>query len=661
MENRQTYELLLTLKDQLSASLKQVNANLGKTAAAGKQASGGISSLRTSVQQTLKPMRDFQMIFRQIIGLGGLAFVVRRIATEVSDMEKAFLKLNPEMRKVSGSAFQFGAAMEESKAEFGALVAQILGPARGEIIAAIQEWSTELKKGGDEASDVGDVLGQVVRYGVKVFATLGRVIYDNFNLMVLAVKTMFAVIQSIGEFIWLPIKKGFLLIISPIRDQFAALINWLLGSVETALRWIGGALQKITFGKVGGGLAGVEIGRVSAEGLKPENVQLKTWAKLMDELKTTFSGVGEELQKVLNAYVDIWQREPAEARTYAVPPTEAEKAAADELKKWQEAYLKDLLDRVTLLKDLNQRAASTAAASQARYEKDVAERKRLDEERNKLLREMKKGQLDQAMGFFQDPLGGIGDVMQTALVNTATGNAVQAGASVGMGGLESMITEFFMQMGMGMEGLLGAVVAMGPVILLLLALKEIMTGITEILGPQFEAMLKPVVELLRGLGNAIGTLLLPILQAFEPVINAIVSVLKVFMPLFQLLEPIFKAIGFVIKVILTPVIAFLIVVVEIINAILRAINSAFGWAGVNMTLLTPPAMPTFHQGGVAEDDMIALLKKGEVVLNPYKSKAYIAGGGSVGGGITINAPNARYLDANMAAELVRLGLVAMRA
>ena len=57
--------------------------------------------------------------------------------------------------------------------------------------------------------------------------------------------------------------------------------------------------------------------------------------------------------------------------------------------------------------------------------------------------------------------------------------------------------------------------------------------------------------------------------------------------------------------------------------------------------------------------MLAILKKGEVVLNPYKSAAYVAGGG--GGGVTINAPNARYLDKGTAAELVRLGLAGMRA
>jgi hypothetical protein len=109
-----------------------------------------------------------------------------------------------------------------------------------------------------------------------------------------------------------------------------------------------------------------------------------------------------------------------------------------------------------------------------------------------------------------------------------------------------------------------------------------------------------------------------------------------------------------------PVVAFCIAIVYVINSIIDSINWAFGWAGAKLARLAIPTMPTFHQGGTAQEDTIALLKKGEVVLNPYKSKAYIAGGG-VGGGITINAPNARYLDANMAAELVRMGLVAMRA
>jgi hypothetical protein len=651
---RDTYEILLQLRDELSANLKLVNANLGKTATAGKQAAGGISGIRSSMKQALQPMKDFQMIFRQIMGMGGLAYVLRKIATEISDMEKAFLKLNPEMRKVTGSAFQFGAAMEASKASFGGLVAEMLGPARGEIIAMIQEWSAGLKKSGDDAAEVGNVIGQVVRYGVKVFATLGRAVYDNFNLMVIAVKTVYQIIRSVGEFIWLPIKKGFLTIISPIREQFAALINWLLSSVEEALRWIGGALQKITFGKVGGGMAGLQMGRVSAEDLKPENVQLKTWNQVAEEIKATFGEVGVELQKVLNAYVDIWQREPGAATLYAIPPTEAEKAAADALKKWQEEYLKNLLDRVTLLKDLNKQAVAAALATNTQHAREAEEQRKLDEERNKLLREMRKGQLDQAMGFFQDPMAAISGVGQTALGNTAAGNAGE------IGGLGGMISEFFLQMQFGLEGLFASLAAIGPLVLLFLALIEVATGVQEILGPIIDSMLKPIIELLKGLGNALGTLLLPIFQALEPAINAIISVLKVFMPIFQLLEPVFKLIGNVIKAMMLPVVAFCIAIVYVINSIIDSINWAFGWAGAKLARLAIPTMPTFHQGGTAQEDTIALLKKGEVVLNPYKSKAYIAGGG-VGGGITINAPNARYLDANMAAELVRMGLVAMRA
>jgi hypothetical protein len=68
-------------------------------------------------------------------------------------------------------------------------------------------------------------------------------------------------------------------------------------------------------------------------------------------------------------------------------------------------------------------------------------------------------------------------------------------------------------------------------------------------------------------------------------------------------------------------------------------------------------------GGIVTRPTLALLGESgaEAVVpltNPYRGRGY--GGGAGIGGITINAPNARYLDARTAGQLVRLGLVAMR-
>lgn len=644
MAGTDTYQLILQLRDEMSASLKDVKVLLQQTKSAGQQTSSGIVGLSKSMKQAAAPLKAFSTIMRQIVTLGGAAFAIRQITQAVAEMEAAYEKANPAVKAMEGSAYQFKAAVNESKAAVGGLLYEIISPARSILIQTIQDATDRLKDMNDEANSVGETLGQVGVYAVKAFQVVGRLIYDNFNLMKITVNAMWELVRSVGEFIWLPLKKGFLLIIQPIKQAFLDMVNWILQATTDMVNWIGKKLSDLTGGKVGGGLAKWSAGQVDMKDLAPENVKLKTWGQLMDEVKGTFGEVGDELEKVLNAYVDIFVRKPGEARLYDVKPDEDTAKAIEKLKAEARAIV-DAGERERA--EMNAGLIEYYANQKAFNEAQLKEQ----QEQTKLMREERRRAALAAQSFINDPMAGIGDILQEAF-ESASMNLDNKGNPL------AMLSEFISLASGGMKEMLASLAEFGPIILLIITLMEVFKGIQEILGPIIENMLAPFINFLQGIGNVIGTLLLPIFEAFEPALNALGILLNGLLPLFQLLVPIFKAIGTVIKILLIPVIGIIRMVIQFINLIISAINLLLprAWEIKKIAL---PDMPTFHSGGVAKDETMALLKKGEVVLNPYKSKSYIAGGG--GGGVTINAPNARYIDKSLAADLVRMGLAGMRA
>lgn len=257
--------------------------------------------------------------------------------------------------------------------------------------------------------------------------------------------------------------------------------------------------------------------------------------------------------------------------------------------------------------------------------------------------------------------GMVGDVLSQAANTLISQGALQMGASLG-----EQITLFFEQVSSGLDALVLSLGKTWWIILIIIAAVEILKGIMEILGPANNAVLKPVFDGLKAIGNALGTLLLPILEALGPVTTALVQGgLNVLLPLLTALIPVFRVLGFVIALTLVPLQVLAWTCVEIVNRVIDLVNdfirffnpNAVGLPRLPSVTVTLPTWPTFHEGGTATSDMLAILRKDEEVLSPTASRNYRDG---VGGGITINAPNARYLDGQTAADLVALGLSTMR-
>jgi hypothetical protein len=638
-----TVELLLQIKDEISKQLGQTNTALNQTKAAGQKAAAGIVGVSKSLKQAIAPIKAFNNIFKMVAGAGGTLYAFKRIAAAIGDMETAFAKANPESQKMAGSMTQFKMAIDESKGAWGALVAEAVSPARAVIIKSIQDMNDKLKESEDSVSSVGDVLGQVGVYTVKVFQALGRLIYDNFNLMRVTVKAIWKLIVAVGEFLWLPLKKGFLMIIQPIKAAFLGMVNWILQATTDMVNWIGKKLSDISGGRLGKDLLSFSAGQITMENLNPDTVKLKTWDTLMGEIGSTFSEVGDELKNVLDAYVDIFTRDPGTAKLYDVKPTEeAIKAAADQAK-LDDAYAISLLE-IQIATD------AWTQKWQEQAQKDWEEKQKVLEQTQKDIHDMavadKRARLVAAQSFTQDPLASIGTILQDAMEG-----AVEMSANGG--GLTGMLINFFDLAAGGISTLMSSLAEFLPIILLVIAIMEILKGVFEIIQPVLDSIMKPILDVLKLIGNALGTLLLPVLTALEPIFYAVGFLLtNLILPAFQVLLPVFKLVGVIIFGVATAIIFVLNLIIDVINFFIPGSR----W---DIPKLAMPNPPQFHQGGTADDDMLAILKKGEVVLNPYKSKAYVAGGG--GGGVTINAPNARYLDKGTAAELVRLGLAGMRA
>jgi hypothetical protein len=145
--DRDTYEIVLKLKDELSAGLKDIKDKLDETKAAGKQTKEEVKSFSDKIRTATQPVREFSRAIGGLMAFGGVAMLVNRVAGEIGEMEKAYAKLYPESQKAAGSLTNWNAAMLEMKARQGAVVASVLNPVRAfflDIIDPIGQATREV-------------------------------------------------------------------------------------------------------------------------------------------------------------------------------------------------------------------------------------------------------------------------------------------------------------------------------------------------------------------------------------------------------------------------------------------------------------------------------------------------------------------------------------
>jgi uncharacterized membrane protein YgcG len=117
-------------------------------------------------------------------------------------------------------------------------------------------------------------------------------------------------------------------------------------------------------------------------------------------------------------------------------------------------------------------------------------------------------------------------------------------------------------------GLMQSVATMGPLGLLYEALKPVLAGILEVLGPAIEGVLAPLFGALVTIGKLVGTLLAPVFEilalVLDPVIELFIGVYNFLLPVFNLLG---KGLG------------YLAVAVDGVSRLFEWVGDLFAWFG----------------------------------------------------------------------------------
>ena len=194
---------------------------------------------------------------------------------------------------------------------------------------------------------------------------------------------------------------------------------------------------------------------------------------------------------------------------------------------------------------------------------DTAVTSILDKFRNKLKDVFENGVtiFGRYFKFFEDPewreTVGFTDEHTAAAASATLSYAIESFGEAG-----ELISELATNMST-MGPFLGAIVT---------ALKYVIEGIAEVLGPVLNEFIKYGLEPLRELGRVIGQILLPILEDIMPLVReSASSLMGVFDTLGRILGPIISLISSV----LTPVVQSLCVVLKVLEPVLKMIANAF--------------------------------------------------------------------------------------
>jgi hypothetical protein len=124
---------------------------------AAEKAAGSIHQLRNKVQESIQPMKDLAKSARDLLAFGGLAAGAAILYRGLSDMEKEFEKLNPQVALMPGSIKQFTGAADGLKAGIGGLISEGMRPLRTWLQDIFVEWTKNIKAAQDYRQALKDL------------------------------------------------------------------------------------------------------------------------------------------------------------------------------------------------------------------------------------------------------------------------------------------------------------------------------------------------------------------------------------------------------------------------------------------------------------------------------------------------------------------------
>lgn len=442
----------------------------------------GIESAKSGLKGFDAQVREVSQGLRLLMGgaaLGGVTMAFSRIYQFASQAEESFAKLYPEIQNVAGSVTQFTASVEEMKSSLGKSLSELLTPARIEFEAMFQDWSKKIATTGSDLNRTGEIIGQVARYGIRAFQTLFNVVIDGYRLFIDMQNLLVTLTASVAKILWVPIKQGFDWAIYGIRLAFQEMINFLLQSTERFLQQIGTAINKISFGKLGGGMANLSLGRLDIAGTPPVNPSLLTeWTKIINDGMTKGQEIVKKVITMGQAYIDIWSdvTDKASVKLYDTGTKIADEITNASV--WNLAVLNDLTSAIP-------------ADTHPEW-------------------------LDEWIKAIRP-------------TNTTTPKSDAEENFVAPDWLKNLITEF--------ESL---ALSIRSISMIYNWGKTILMAMFDVIGPLIDDALSPLVGILVIVGQLLGAWLTPVIKALTPVVE---NLAMVFVDVYNLLLPVFNWLG----------------------------------------------------------------------------------------------------------------------
>jgi len=191
----------------------------------------------------------------------------------------------------------------------------------------------------------------------------------------------------------------------------------------------------------------------------------------------------------------------------------------------------------------------------------------------------------------------------TSLPTVAGGHAGVGGYGNIGGGESAQSMQFKQFIGNLQKQLSGLGMSFDSLNKILSPLNTIFTSMFNVLNPVIDGLLQPIIGALSIMGQTLGQLIIPILQFFAPVIEALA---KGFMWLYNnAIQPLTNAIIWVFNKIYN-------FVADIWNAIASAINFLLGWAGVHLDKMKKKGA---EEGYLEKISMEDILNAGAVALD----------------------------------------------
>lgn len=90
-----------------------------------------------NVKGALEPMKKLAQTIQTVMNLGGVVLIMKQIAQQIGNMEKAYAKLHPETQKAAGSLKDWNDTMARMSANGGDVVSKVLTPIRKALLDII--------------------------------------------------------------------------------------------------------------------------------------------------------------------------------------------------------------------------------------------------------------------------------------------------------------------------------------------------------------------------------------------------------------------------------------------------------------------------------------------------------------------------------------------